>query len=294
MATLTGRRPQTRPTKPTGNPAARAAKGTLFHAGGIILAVAFMFPLLWALLNSFKSKAEANEGPPTWFPHSLSVANYRSLASFDQGIGVYLRNSIVLSLLTVIGSVIVCVLGGYGFARFRFRGKTLLFGATLAILMVPYATILLPLYIVLGHLNLQNSLIGLALVLVMFQLPFGIYLMRNSFESVPRELEEAALVDGAAPTQTFRHVLLPQLGPVIALLCVLRFIFTFNKFDDVYLLTGGGAGTEVVSVRVYDFLTARKDVGLAAAQAIVLAIVLVGLILIYLRAQSRADKAAGR
>ena len=65
--------------------------------------------------------------------------------------------------------------------------------------------------------------------------------------------------------------LLPQLVPVIALLAVLRFIFTFNKFDDVYLLTGGGAGTEVVSVRVYDFLTARKDVGLAAAQAVVLA-----------------------
>ena len=75
---------------------------------------------------------------------------------------------------------------------------------------------------------------------------------------------------------------------------MLRFIFTFNKFDDVYLLTGGGAGTEVVSVRVYDFLTARKDVGLAAAQALVLAIVLVGLILFYLRAQSRAEKAAGR
>ena len=77
---------------------------------------------------------------------------------------------------------------------------------TLAILMVPYATILLPLYIVLGQLGLQNTLIGLALVLVMFQLPFGIFLMRNSFESVPRELEEAALVDGCSAFGALRHV----------------------------------------------------------------------------------------
>src|SRR3954462_4178884 len=104
----------------------------------VVLAVAFLFPLLWALLNSFKTRDEANRQPPTWFPHSLSVANYRSLAGFDQGIGTYLLNSVVLSVLTVIGSVVVCVLGGYGFARFVFRGRTLLFGTTLGILMVPY------------------------------------------------------------------------------------------------------------------------------------------------------------
>ena len=88
---------------------------------------------------------------------------------------------------------------------------------------------------------------------------------------------------GATPTQRFRHVLLPQLGPVIALLCVLRFIMTFNKFDDVYLLTGGGAGTDVVSVRVYQFLTARFDIGAASAQALVLAAGLIVLLIIYLR-----------
>jgi multiple sugar transport system permease protein len=230
MATITERRKPGRPTKPTGNPAARAARGTLFHAGSIILAVVFMFPLLWALLNSFKSKAEANQGPPTWYPHSLSVANYRSLATFDQGIGVYLRNSIVLSLLTVVGSVIVCVLGGYGFARFRFRGKSLLFGATLAILMVPYATILLPLYIVLGRLGLQNSLIGLALVLVMFQLPFGIYLMRNSFEAVPQELEEAALVDGASSFGALRHVSLRIVLPGVVTVALFSFLTSWNEY----------------------------------------------------------------
>src|SRR5262249_2342272 len=159
--------------------AGRVARTSLFHGGSIVLAVAFLFPIIWAALNSVKTKDEANAQPPTWLPHSLSLQNYRSLSGFDQGIGTYLLNTIMLCVLTVLLSVVVCLLGGYGFARYTFRGKSLLFGATLGILMVPYATILLPLYIVIGRLGLQNTLIGLALVLVMFQLPFGIFLMRN-------------------------------------------------------------------------------------------------------------------
>ncbi|MBP1783044.1 multiple sugar transport system permease protein [Micromonospora sp. HB375] len=113
--------------------------------------------------------------------------------------------------------------------------------------------------------------------------PFAFLFLLARLQAVPAELEEAARVDGATPTQRFRHILLPQLMPVIALIGVLRFIMTFNKFDDVYLLTGGSAGTEVVSVRVYQFLTARTDIGAAAAQAVVLAVVLLVFVAIYLR-----------
>ncbi|MEH0935504.1 carbohydrate ABC transporter permease [Micromonospora psammae] len=113
--------------------------------------------------------------------------------------------------------------------------------------------------------------------------PFAFLFLLARLQAVPGELEEAARVDGATPTQRFRHILLPQLLPVIALLAVLRFIMTFNKFDDVYLLTGGSAGTEVVSVRVYQFLTARTDIGAASAQAVVLAVVLIVFVAIYLR-----------
>jgi multiple sugar transport system permease protein len=113
--------------------------------------------------------------------------------------------------------------------------------------------------------------------------PFAFLFLTARLAAVPQELEEAARLDGATPTQRFRHVVLPQLLPVIALLAVLRFIFTFNEFDDIYLLTGGGAGTEVVSVRVYDLLTARGDIGAAAAQALVLSLVLVVLLGLYFR-----------
>ncbi|MDQ5854925.1 MAG: sugar ABC transporter permease [Actinomycetota bacterium] len=113
--------------------------------------------------------------------------------------------------------------------------------------------------------------------------PFAFLFLTARMTAIPAELEEAARIDGATPTQRFRYVIWPQLLPVVALLTVLRFIFTFNEFDDIYLLTGGGAGTGVVSVRVYDLLTARGDIGAASAQALVLSLVLVVLLGIYFR-----------
>ncbi|HEX8761669.1 MAG TPA: sugar ABC transporter permease [Pseudonocardiaceae bacterium] len=113
--------------------------------------------------------------------------------------------------------------------------------------------------------------------------PFAFLFLTARMTAIPAELEEAARIDGATPTQRFRHVIWPQLLPVVALLTVLRFIFTFNEFDDIYLLTGGGAGTEVISVRVYDLLTARGDIGAASAQALVLSLMLVVLLGIYFR-----------
>jgi multiple sugar transport system permease protein len=138
----------------------------------------------------------------------------------------------------------------------------------------------------------ESSLFGLPvptalLTVIVFEgwryFPFAFLFLLARLQAVPAELEEAARVDGATISQRFRYIVLPQLGPVIALLSVLRFIMTFTKFDDVFLLTGGGSGTEVVSVRVYQFLTARFDIGAAAAQALVLAAVLVVFLIVYLK-----------
>lgn len=222
--------PATRRHVPRSRRARRAVAGTSYHLFSGILAAVFLLPIIWATLNSFKTPAEANAATPTWFPHSLSLANYAKLASYGNGIGVYLWNSLFLSTLVVIGTVVVTVLAGYGFARFRFRGKSLLFGTTLLILMVPYATILIPLYIVLGWLHLTNTVIGLALTLVMFQLPFGVFLMRNSFESIPRELEEAALVDGCGQVGALRHISLRLVTPGIVTVALFSFLASWNEF----------------------------------------------------------------
>jgi multiple sugar transport system permease protein len=121
--------------------------------------------------------------------------------------------------------------------------------------------------------------------------PFAFLFLTARLQAVPATLEEAAQVDGATPTQVFRHITLPQLLPTIAVLSLLRFIWTFNNFDDIYLLTGGGAGTEVISVRVFEYLISRGDIGAASAQALVLASVLLVLVSVYYRFAAK-DEAA--
>ena len=122
--------------------------------------------------------------------------------------------------------------------------------------------------------------------------PFAFLFLTARIQAIPESLEEAATVDGATPTQRFRHIVLPQLLPTIAVLTVLRFIWTFNNFDDIYLLTGGGAGTQVVAVRVYDYLINRGDIGAAAAQALVLAAILAVLVTVYLKLFGRSEEVA--
>ena len=122
--------------------------------------------------------------------------------------------------------------------------------------------------------------------------PFAFLFLTARIQGIPETLDEAAIVDGATPTQRFRHIVLPQLLPTIAVLTVLRFIWTFNNFDDIYLLTNGGAGTQVVTVRVFDYLINRGDIGAAAAQALVLAVILAVLVGIYLKVFGRQEEVA--
>ena len=113
--------------------------------------------------------------------------------------------------------------------------------------------------------------------------PFAFLFILARLQAMPQDLEEAAMVDGATISQRFRYVTMPQLRGVLSVLFVLRFIWTFNKFDDVYLLTGGSAGTEVITVKIVDWLQGRADVGSAAALSIVLAAVLIVLLSIYFK-----------
>jgi len=121
--------------------------------------------------------------------------------------------------------------------------------------------------------------------------PFAFLFLTARLQAVPDTLDEAARVDGATPTQVFRHITVPQLLPTIAVLALLRFIWTFNNFDDIYLLTGGGAGTQVISVRVFNYLVSRGDIGAASAQALVLAMVLLVLVTVYYRFAAKDEVA---
>jgi multiple sugar transport system permease protein len=195
-----------------------------------VITLAFLFPTFWAVVNSFKPRAEAAASPPSLVPEGLSVENNSRLAEYGDGIWLYLWNTVQLSVMTVVFTVIVSTLAGYGFARYHFRGKQLTFLAVLAILMVPFPTILLPLYLLLNDVGLLNSLVGVALVLTMFQLPFSVFMMRNAFESMPVELEEAALVDGATSFGALRRISLRIVTPSIVTVALFAFIAAWNEF----------------------------------------------------------------
>jgi multiple sugar transport system permease protein len=208
----------------TTSTASRAARSAGFNVTGAALAILFLFPLVWSGWSSVKGQ------PGSAQPSGFGFGNYRYLASYGEGVATYLVNSTAVTAMTVTGTLLVSALGGYGFARFSFPGKNLLFLATLAILMVPYATILIPLYVLLDRLGLQNSLVGLSLVFIMFQLPFALFMMRNSFEAVPRELEEAALVDGCSTFTALRRVLLRAVRPGLVTVALFAFLASWNDF----------------------------------------------------------------
>lgn len=188
------------------------------------LAVVFLYPLIWAVVSSFAPRAGTSQAD------GWGLGNYATLAEFQAGIWVYLGNSLVVSGLTVALTLLISFFGGYAFARFSFPGKNALFLTTLAILMVPYATLLIPLYVILNGLGLGNTTVGVALVLTMFQLPFSTFMMRISFESIPRELDEAALVDGCNNFSALWRVLLPATKPGLITVGLFAFLTAWNDF----------------------------------------------------------------
>lgn len=197
---------------------------TPFHVFTGGLALLFLFPLLWTAVASVSPLAGTNQ------TDGFGFGNYLTLANYQAGIWTYLWNSTFVSVLTVVLTLFISTLGGYAFARFQFPGRDVLFMVTLAILMVPYATLLIPLYVLLTELGLQNSLVGVSLVLTMFQLPFATFMMRISFESVPRELDEAALVDGAGTFEVLWRVLLPAVKPGMVTVGLFAFLTAWNDF----------------------------------------------------------------
>jgi multiple sugar transport system permease protein len=258
------------------------------RAGGFYLlagtvAVLFLFPLAWAVLTSLKPAAEASASPPTFLPRALSTENYRTLADFGAGIATYAFNSVAVSAMTVVGTVVLSTLAGYGFARFRFRGDGVVFVAILAVLMIPFQTIIVPLFLVLRELGLQNSLVGLALVYTTFQLPFGIFMMRNTFAAIPREMEEAALVDGASTLGALRRIMVPIALPGIITVGLFAFLAAWNEFfAALILLTDAEQFTlpiMLLSAQLGDFGTIDWG-ALQAGVTITMAPVIVGFLLL--------------
>lgn len=196
----------------------------------VLLALVFLFPFFWSFLGSFKPPGEMLREPLSVLPSRVTFENYRSIAAFGIGIWGYIRNTVFVAGLTIFGTVLLSTFAGYGFSRFDFRFKNTIFILVLATLMIPFQGILIPLFLLLNLFNLTNSLIGLSLIYITFQLPFGIFMMRNSFDAVPKEIEEAALVDGCGPTGAMLRIMMPVALPGVATVVVFTFLASWNEF----------------------------------------------------------------
>jgi multiple sugar transport system permease protein len=215
--------------KPPRRRARRWIPSVLLLGISIGLASLFVFPLLWSLLTSLMTPVEASSSPPTYWPSRLTLDNYRRVFSMGDGMLRYVWNSAAVAAVTVGATVVLATLAGYGFSRFRFPGRNAIFVALLATMMIPFQSILTPLFVLLRWLHLQNTLLGLALVYTTFQLPFSVFMMRNSFDAVPREIEEAALLDGCTSLSLLTRVMLRLVAPGVVTVALFAFFASWNE-----------------------------------------------------------------
>jgi multiple sugar transport system permease protein len=196
----------------------------------VLVITLMLAPVVLSFLASIKPAAEASASPPSYLPRSISIENYLKVFDFQAGLWTYVSNSLLVAGLTIVLCLALAVPAGYGLARFKIRGKEFWFILLLAPLMIPYQALLTPLYLSFSKMGLANSHLGLAMVHTILQLPFSIYLMRNSFEAIPRELEEAAVMDGSNSLQVLRNIFLPLIVPGIVTVALFAFITSWNEF----------------------------------------------------------------
>jgi multiple sugar transport system permease protein len=211
-------------------PSGRSNPGTaIYVTAGILLSVLFVGPLALAILRSLQDGSQIVQAPTLHSFDGLSLRSYVALFTqlpFFQ----FLANSLIVSLGGAIGNAVIATLAGYGLARFRFRGSGLVFAAILAALMVPFQALLTPIYLEFNQLGLIDSRLGLIVFYVTFNLPFGVFVMRNTFAAIPRELEEAAYVDGDGVIGTLFHVLRPLALPGVATVMIFTFLACWTEF----------------------------------------------------------------
>jgi multiple sugar transport system permease protein len=216
---------------------------TKYLVGAICLALCtiMLMPLVLSILASFKSTAEAAALPPTYIPSAITLDSYERLWTYQAGLPTYLANSFGTAFMTIALVLVLTVPAAYALARFPIPGKELLFVLLLLALIIPYQALLTPMFLMFAQFKLTNSLIGLAILHTAIQIPFSVYILRNSFAAVPRELEEAAVMDGANSWQVLRRIFIPSLVPAIITVALFAFINSWNEFLGALVMMSKGS-----------------------------------------------------
>lgn len=232
-----------------------------------ILALIFLAPLVWVVVCSVSPQPGSSQSSGWGF------ANYLKLAHYQEGLLHYVLNSVIATVIAVVFSVVVCTLAGYSFSRFRYPGRNLGFMVTLSILMVPYASLLIPMMVWFKNIGLNDSLVGVGLVLTLFQLPMGTFIMRIAFNTVPKSLEEAALCDGCNSFTALVRILVPSVLPSMITVGLLAFLEAWNNFMiPLYLVGSENAPLPLAMVNMRSQALGAIDYGITEAGVVVLMI----------------------
>ncbi|MFT4284277.1 MAG: carbohydrate ABC transporter permease [Protaetiibacter sp.] len=198
----------------------------------VVVVIAFLMPYVWILASSFKDQATifSDVSPLSWqtfWPTDGSLDNYASTIE-NKNVGRALLNSLIIALLQVACTLVLGTLAAFGLTRIKFRGSRLLFGLILVTFLVPMEALVVPLYAWMGELHLRNSLA--AVFLPWIASPFALFMLRQAFEEIPPELDEAAYLDGAGPLRVFWSVILPSVRSTIVGCGLVVFLFSWNSF----------------------------------------------------------------
>jgi multiple sugar transport system permease protein len=207
----------------------RMLRLTLTYVVLVLIALVFLVPLAWMVSTSLKPKSQWFSAEIYWIPKTITLANYQSLLDNPATpIARWFMNSLLVGAMATVAILIIDSLAAYAYARMEFRGRNLLFAVLLATLFLPGMMFLVPNFLTIFNLHLLNNYAGV--ILPGLAGVFGVFFLRQFFETIPKELEEAAVLDGANAFQTFFRVALPLARPALATLAVITFLASWNDF----------------------------------------------------------------
>ena len=242
---------------------------TMIYVSIGLLMIISIGPFLWMISSSVKQLTELYTIPPHWIPDMPTLDNYQKVL-FDSNIPRYFLNSTVISFGSTALSLLLAVFAANGFARFRFKGRSAMQAAVLGAQLLPSAAIIVPLFIILRSLGLINTYLGLILVYMIVTLPLSVWMLVGYFRSIPVELEEAAIIDGATRLEILFKITLPLAMPGIVAVIIYSFVTTWNEF--IFALSFGlDASVKTLPIGLSEFTTEfTTDWGAVMAASVVM------------------------
>jgi multiple sugar transport system permease protein len=259
------------PTRaPRQGPAATRVRALLKHAILIVSALLMIYPLLWMIASSLRPNDLIFREPGLWLT-TFDTNNYTNgWTALANPFSTYLLNSALVVLGCIIGNLISCSMAAYAFARLNFKGKKWLFGAMLLTIMLPFHVVIVPQYILFSQIGWVNTFWPLIIPKFLATDAFFVFLMVQFIRGIPRELDEAARIDGAGHPRIFLQVILPLMVPALATTTIFTFIWTWNDFfSQLIYLTDPNMFTVPVALRSFIDTTASTSWGSMFAMSIV-------------------------